>query len=82
MTGVIGKIKSEKWEAILQKNGTWKSEQPQVEKYLNLRFNPRETYSPADGVFGFACLHDAAKESGAKVVYQMKPPPFDPKAIY
>jgi hypothetical protein len=67
---MIGRIRcrdKNAWEATMEDNGTWTSPEPVFAFVLNADFSPRTNCSPADGVFGYRMLHEAAKKWNAEV---------------
>lgn len=67
--------------ATLADDGTWLCGDKAALAVLNARFG-RDQYSPADGPFGPALLHDAAEFFGAEVVGLEENFPFDEDAVY
>lgn len=78
----IGKLTHPHWTATLSSDGLWKCSMPAMEETLNLEYSPRLLSSPADGAYGYAQFHDAAKDWGA-TISELTPPPrgSEPKGI-
>jgi hypothetical protein len=78
---MIGKLKIDNREAILNDHGEWECSDKVLEKCLNLLCSPDDSGSEYEPIWGRSSVMKAAEELGG--TYEFPPAPkFDPEKVY